>query len=111
MAQLVECLTPAFDSGHDLKVVRSSPVSGSVESVWSWLDFLSPSAPSLQEYVCTHSLSLSLTHSLTHSNKLDVPAWVAQLVDHLTLNFDSGHDFRFVRLSPQSAFTLSEKSA
>ena len=27
-------------------------------------------------------------------------AWVAQLVDHLTLDFDSGHDPRVVGLSP-----------
>jgi len=29
-------------------------------------------------------------------------AWVAQLVEHLTLDFGSGHDLGFVKLSPMS---------
>nr|XP_035928022.1 coiled-coil domain-containing protein 125 isoform X6 [Halichoerus grypus] len=32
MAKLVECLTPDFSSGHDLRVVRLSPVPGSMLS-------------------------------------------------------------------------------
>ena len=31
-AQLVKCLTLDFSSGHDLRVVKSSPASGSVLS-------------------------------------------------------------------------------
>ena len=39
MAQLVEHPTPDFGSGHDLRVVRSSPMTG---SAWN-LRILSPS--------------------------------------------------------------------
>ena len=37
--------------------------------------------------------------------------WVAQLVKYLTLDFGSGHDLGFVRLSPTSGSMLSGKSA
>ena len=40
-----------------------------------------------------------------------VGAWVAQLVEHLTLDFGSGHDLRVMRLSPGSGFTLGMESA
>ena len=40
-------------------------------------------------------------HSLSLSTKsLCVGAWVAQSVEHLTLDFISGHDLRVMRLSP-----------
>ena len=42
-AQLVECLTLDFGSGHDLRVVRLNPALGSMLSMESALDSLSPS--------------------------------------------------------------------
>ena len=33
-------------------------------------------------------------------------AWVAQSVNHLTLDFGSGHDLRVMRLSPAVVFVL-----
>ena len=33
-------------------------------------------------------------------------AWVAQFVEHLTLDFGSGHDLRVMRLSPALGFGL-----
>ena len=33
MAQLVKCLTLGFSSGHDLRVMKLSPVSGSMLGV------------------------------------------------------------------------------
>ena len=38
-------------------------------------------------------------------------AWVAQLVECLTLDFVSGHDPRVVGLSPAGGITLSVESA
>ena len=39
-------------------------------------------------------------------------AWVAQLVEHLTLDFSLGHDLRVVRLSPTHiSSVLDAKSA
>ena len=43
MAQSVELLTLHFNSGHDLRVVGSSPMSGSVLCEESAGDYLSPS--------------------------------------------------------------------
>ena len=43
MAQSVECLTLDFSSGHDLRVMRLGPVSGSALGVESASDPLSPS--------------------------------------------------------------------
>ena len=37
--------------------------------------------------------------------------WVAQVVEHPTLDFSSGHDLRVVGLSPMSGSMLSVKSA
>ena len=37
--------------------------------------------------------------------------WVAQLVEHLTLDFSSGHDFKVMKLSPKSHSTLSMEPA
>ena len=37
--------------------------------------------------------------------------WVAQLVEHLTLGFGSGHDLRVMRLSPTVDSMLSGESA
>ena len=42
MAYSVECLTLDYGSNHDLRVVRSSPVSGSVLTVEPGWDSLSP---------------------------------------------------------------------
>ena len=56
VAQSVEHLTLDFGSGHDLRVVRSSPLSGSmlgVESAWDSLFSFSFATPS----VCMYSLS------------------------------------------------------
>ena len=47
MAQLVKRLTLDFGSGHDLRVVGWSCVSGSVLTLASAGDSLSPSAPPL----------------------------------------------------------------
>ena len=38
-------------------------------------------------------------------------AWVAQSFKHLTLDFGSGHDLRFVRSSPASGSALGVESA
>ena len=38
-------------------------------------------------------------------------AWVAQLVEHPTLDFSSGHDLRVVGSSPESGSMLSRKAA
>ena len=53
-AQSVECLTLGFSSGHDLRVVRSIPASGSALSRKSAWDSLPASPPLI------HVLSLSL---------------------------------------------------
>ena len=37
--------------------------------------------------------------------------WVAQQVEHPTLDFGPGHDFRVLRLSPVSGSTLSREFA
>ena len=57
VAQLVEHPTLDFSSGHDPRVVGSSPALG---SAWSLLQILSPSAP----LPGSHALS-----SLTNKNK------------------------------------------
>ena len=57
MAQSVKHLTIGFSSGHDLRVLRSSPVSGSAV-MRSLLEILS-SSPS-PSALPTHALSLSL---------------------------------------------------
>jgi len=44
VAQSVECLTLDFSLGHDFRVLGSSPESGSMLSVQSAWDSLSPSA-------------------------------------------------------------------
>ena len=57
VAQLVKQLTLDFGSGHDLRVVRSSPTLGfalSMEPAW---DSLSPHLP-LLTHVCLLSLIL-----------------------------------------------------
>ena len=38
-------------------------------------------------------------------------AWVAQSVEHLTLDFSLGHDHRVVGLSPKLGFTLNMEPA
>lgn len=38
-------------------------------------------------------------------------AWVAQLVEHLTLGFRSSHDLRVVRQSPELGSVLNKESA
>ena len=62
MAQLVECLTFDFGSGHDPRVVGLSPVSGSVLSVEPGWDSLSLSV--------SLSLCLSVSVSLKHNKKI-----------------------------------------
>ena len=47
VAQSVKHQTLDFGSGHDLRVVRSSPTSGSVLTAWSLLGILSLPPPSL----------------------------------------------------------------
>ena len=37
--------------------------------------------------------------------------WVAQSLEHLTLDFGSGHDLRVVRWSPMSGSVLCEEPA
>ena len=37
--------------------------------------------------------------------------WVAQLVEHLSPDFGSGHDVRVMQLSPTLGYTLSVESA
>ena len=46
------------------------------------------------------------SHKKTHKG-----AWVAQLVKHLTLDFDSGHDLMIMRLSPMSDSALGVEPA
>ena len=70
VAQLVEQLTLDFGSGHDPRVMGSSPMLDSALSMEPARDIL--------------SLSLSLSLSLG--------TWVAQPAKHLTLDFGSGHD-------------------
>ena len=64
MAQSVDYLTLDFDSGHDLRVLGSSPMSGSIVSMEFGIASLSPSAPTH-----AHILSPSLPLSLTLSSK------------------------------------------
>ena len=59
VAQSVMHLTPGFGSGHDLRVLRLSPVSGSVLSLLKILSLSSFSAP-LPTRTCMLVLSLSL---------------------------------------------------
>ena len=62
VAQLVECPTLDFGSGHDLRVMRSNPMSGctlGMESAWGSLSS-SPSAPPPTLRTSLHSLSVSL---------------------------------------------------
>ena len=59
MAQLVECLTLDFGSGHDPRVMGSSPTLGSVLSVEPASDSLSPPLPLSPD--CAQALSLFLT--------------------------------------------------
>ena len=49
MAQSVKCLILDFGSGHDFRVVRSSPMSGSALGVESARDSLSPAPPLLKK--------------------------------------------------------------
>ena len=69
MAQKVKCSTLDFVSGHDLRVVRLSPVLGSVLSKESVSDSLSPSPSGplpqpMHMFVLMCSLNLSLSLSL-----------------------------------------------
>jgi len=57
VAQSVECPTLNFSSGRNLRVVGSSPKSGSVLSMESAADSLSPSTPAPSP---THARALSL---------------------------------------------------
>ena len=57
MAQLVEHLTLDFGSGHDPRVMGSSPMSGSMLSVEPAWDSLSP----IHSFILSLSLSLSLS--------------------------------------------------
>ena len=41
MALLIECPTPDFSLGHDLTVVRSSPMLGSLLAAWNLSEILS----------------------------------------------------------------------
>ena len=65
VAQLVGYPTLGFGSGHELGVVRSSPVLGSMLHIESAWDCLSPSVlpPLTRTCVCVCSLSLSLSLS------------------------------------------------
>ena len=58
MAQSVKCPTLGFSSGHDLGLMRSTLVSGSVLSAESAWDFLLLPLP-LPLLPLAHSLSLS----------------------------------------------------
>ena len=58
MAQLVECMTLDFGSGHGLKVMRSSPTSGTALVARGLLKILSVHALSLPLSACALSLSL-----------------------------------------------------
>ena len=66
VAQLIECLTLDFGSGHDPRVIRSSPASGSVLSVEPAWDSFSPS-PSL----CP-TCSLQLKNNKIKNNALPI---------------------------------------
>ena len=64
VAQLVECPTLGFHSGHGLGLWDQAPrwALCSVESAWNSLSHSpSPSAPSSLKCACTTSLSLSLS--------------------------------------------------
>ena len=58
MAQPVEQLTLDVGSGHDPRVVGSSPTLGSALSVEPALDSLSPPLPLLHSHSVSPSLSL-----------------------------------------------------
>ena len=60
VAQLVKHPTLAFSSGYNLRVVRSSPTSGSALSVEPGSDSLSLSSSASHLHACTHMYSLSL---------------------------------------------------
>ena len=61
LAHLVKCLTLDFGSGHDLRVLGSSPVSGSLLGVEPASNSLSLSLyPFLALRMCSPSVSLSL---------------------------------------------------
>ena len=63
MAHLVKGLTVDFGSGHDLMVVRLSPVLGSVLGVEPASDSLSPSSSVPTPLVFSPHVSLSLSLS------------------------------------------------
>ena len=63
MAQSVECLTPDFSSGHDLRVMRSSPVLGSVLGVEIPQDSLPLPLPFPCSHTCVRARLLSLSLS------------------------------------------------
>ena len=65
MTQSVKCPTLGFGSGFDLRVVRLSPVLGSVPNVESACHFLSFPLPTL----CPSSCMLSLSPFLSQINK------------------------------------------
>ena len=58
VAQSVKCPTLDFGSGHDLTVMGSSPMSGSVLAVPAW-DFLSLALSFCPSPTCTHTYTLS----------------------------------------------------
>ena len=66
MAQLVEHPTFGFGLGHDPRVVKSSPASGSVLSMEPAWDPVSPSAP------LPHSHALSLKNKFKNSSYFPV---------------------------------------
>ena len=76
VAQSVECLTLDFGSGHDPRVLGSSPVSGSLLGAEPTWDSSSPSVPPIRAHVLVRALSLKIKHTHTqiqvHNHKIKI---------------------------------------
>ena len=102
VAQSGKPLTLDFSSGHDLRVVRLS-LCGAQHSAGSLLQIL---CLSLCSSSCPSPILSKINEILRRGGN-----WGAQSVEHLTLDFSSGHDHRDVGWIPTWGFALSTESA
>ena len=98
MAQSFECPTLDFDSGHDPKVMGSSPTLVSllsVEPAWDSVSLSSVLPPSPQPLMCTHACAFSLNTSVGVCSD-----WKQAILNHFTavFSYHSSVEFDVIRV-------------
>ena len=85
-----------------------SPTRGSALAVQSLLGLLSLPLSLPLAYLLSLSLSLKINHKFL-KNEMDQGTWVAQLVEHPTLDLSSGLSLSVMSSSPMLGFVLGMK--